>query len=67
MSSCLLIIMCSAALGPVPSPFDCYLVNRGLKTLALRMRQHMIGGLAVARFLEASPRVLKVMHPGKNL
>ncbi|XP_025110485.1 cystathionine gamma-lyase-like [Pomacea canaliculata] len=52
------------ALGPVPSPFDCYLVNRGLKTLALRMRQHMIGGLAVARFLEASPRVLKVMHPG---
>lgn len=52
------------ALGPVPSPFDCYLVNRGLKTLAVRMKEHMINGLAVAKFLEASPRVLRVVHPG---
>jgi len=45
------------ALGPVPSPFDCYLANRGLKTLHLRMRQHQINALAVARFLEKNPRV----------
>lgn len=37
------------ATGIVPSPFDCYLVNRSLKTLALRMRQHMESGLAVGR------------------
>ncbi|KAK7100507.1 hypothetical protein V1264_023450 [Littorina saxatilis] len=52
------------AIGAVPSPFDCYLVNRGLKTLALRMKQHMISGMAVARFLEKSPKVVKVVHPG---
>lgn len=37
------------ATGIVPSPFDCYLVNRSLKTLALRMRQHMASGLAVGK------------------
>lgn len=52
------------AIGPVPSPFDCYLVNRSLKTLAVRMEQHMINGLAVARFLEKHPSVEKVLHPG---
>ncbi|KAL8610555.1 hypothetical protein ACOMHN_006275 [Nucella lapillus] len=52
------------AIGTVSSPFDCYLVNRGLKTLAVRMRQHMSNGLAVAKFLEASPKVFKVVHPG---
>ncbi|KAL5022008.1 hypothetical protein ScPMuIL_001163 [Solemya velum] len=52
------------ALGPVPSPFDSYLVNRGLKTLHLRMREHMKNGLAVAKFLESNPRVEKVIHPG---
>ena len=54
------------ALGAVPSPFDCYLVNRGLKTLALRMKQHMSNGLIVARYLEKSPKVIKVVHPGKR-
>lgn len=44
-------------------PFDCYLINRGLKTLPLRMKQHFENGLAVAKFLEAHPRVLKVSHP----
>ena len=53
------------ALGPVPSPFDCYLVNRGLKTLHLRMKEHMKNGLAVARYLEKHPFVDKVVHPGK--
>ncbi|KAK2166633.1 hypothetical protein LSH36_37g10053 [Paralvinella palmiformis] len=52
------------AMGPVPSPFDCYLMNRGLKTLHLRMQQHHKNGFAVARFLEASPRIQKVIHPG---
>ncbi|XP_067028413.1 cystathionine gamma-lyase-like [Acropora muricata] len=52
------------ALGPVPSPFDCFLANRGLKTLHLRMRQHQINALAVARFLEKNPRVQRVIYPG---
>ncbi|XP_076753791.1 cystathionine gamma-lyase [Xylocopa sonorina] len=51
------------AMGIVPSPFDCYLVNRSLKTLELRMQQHMKNGLAVAKFLESHPCVLKVFHP----
>jgi cystathionine gamma-lyase len=52
------------ALGAVPSPFDCYLVSRGMKTLAVRMKEHMKNGLAVAKFLEAHPAVEKVVHPG---
>ncbi|PSN29284.1 Cystathionine gamma-lyase [Blattella germanica] len=52
------------ALGIVPSPFDCYLVNRSLKTLHVRMREHMKNGLAVARYLEKHPLVEKVIHPG---
>ncbi|XP_077549526.1 cystathionine gamma-lyase-like [Haemaphysalis longicornis] len=52
------------AAGAVPSPFDCFLVNRGLKTLHVRMERHMQNGLKVARFLEAHPLVEKVMHPG---
>jgi len=50
--------------GAVPSPFECFLVNRGLKTLHLRMREHMKNGLAVARFLENHPCVEKVIYPG---
>ena len=52
------------ATGPVPSPFDCYMMNRGLKTLHLRMQAHMKNGFAVARYLESNPRVEKVLHPG---
>lgn len=52
------------SIGPVPSPFDCYLVNRSLKTLALRMEKHRQNGLAVAKFLESHPCVEKVLHPG---
>jgi cystathionine gamma-lyase len=51
------------ATGIVPSPFDCYLVNRSLKTLSLRMERHFKNSLAVARFLEAHPKVDKVLHP----
>uniref|UniRef100_A0A915EGN7 cystathionine gamma-lyase n=1 Tax=Ditylenchus dipsaci TaxID=166011 RepID=A0A915EGN7_9BILA len=45
------------ALGAIPSPFEAFLVNRGIKTLHLRMREHMRNGLAVAKFLETNPRV----------
>ncbi|KZC10290.1 Cystathionine gamma-lyase [Dufourea novaeangliae] len=51
------------ALGIVPSPFDCFMVNRSLKTLELRMQQHMKNGLVVAEFLESHPYVEKVIHP----
>uniref|UniRef100_G3MPM6 cystathionine gamma-lyase n=1 Tax=Amblyomma maculatum TaxID=34609 RepID=G3MPM6_AMBMU len=52
------------AAGAVPSPFDCFLVNRGLKTLHVRMERHMENGLKVAKYLEAHPLVEKVLHPG---
>lgn len=50
--------------GSVPSPFDCYLANRGLKTLHLRMREHQRNAFAVARFLESSPYAEDVVYPG---
>lgn len=40
-------------LGGIPSPFDCYLVCRSLRTLSVRMKQHMANGLIVAQYLEA--------------
>uniref|UniRef100_A0A3P8Z8H9 Cystathionine gamma-lyase n=1 Tax=Esox lucius TaxID=8010 RepID=A0A3P8Z8H9_ESOLU len=52
------------ALGAVPSPFDCYLCNRGLKTLHLRMSQHFRNALAAAQFLEGHSRVDRVIFPG---
>ncbi len=52
------------SLGAVPGPFDCWLVLRGLKTLAVRMRQHCENARAVAEFLSSHPRVEKVLYPG---
>ncbi len=52
------------AAGGVPSPFDSWLVIRGLKTLALRMRQHEANAQAVAAYLQEHPRVNKVYYPG---
>ncbi|XP_038056173.1 cystathionine gamma-lyase-like [Patiria miniata] len=52
------------ASGGIPSPFDCFLVNRGLKTLHVRMRQHEKNAFAVATALEANPRVTRVTYPG---
>src|SRR5260221_8473083 len=46
------------------APMDCFLVSRGLKTLAVRMLQHNANGLAVARDLDAHPKVRKVHYPG---
>ncbi|XP_005385304.1 PREDICTED: cystathionine gamma-lyase [Chinchilla lanigera] len=51
-------------LGTVPSPLDCYLCIRGLKTLQIRMEKHFQNGMAVARFLESDPRIEKVVYPG---
>ncbi len=51
-------------MGGVNSPHNVYLLERGLKTLALRMDRHNANGLAVARFLESHPRVERVLHPG---
>jgi cystathionine gamma-synthase len=50
--------------GLSPSPFDCWLVHRGLKTLPLRMRAHSANALAVALFLSTHPRVERVYYPG---
>jgi cystathionine gamma-synthase len=52
------------AAGGVPGPFDCWLVLRGLKTLAVRMRAHEANALAVAEFLEQHPAVERVVYPG---
>ena len=51
-------------MGGVNSPHNAYLLERGLKTLALRMERHNTNGLAVARFLEGHPRVERVLYPG---
>ncbi|MFH1068703.1 MAG: aminotransferase class I/II-fold pyridoxal phosphate-dependent enzyme [Candidatus Glassbacteria bacterium] len=50
--------------GGVLSPFNAWLINRGLATLPLRMRAHQEGAVEVARFLEAHPRVNRVVYPG---
>ncbi|HYI97613.1 MAG TPA: cystathionine gamma-synthase [Bryobacteraceae bacterium] len=52
------------ATGAVPSPFDSFLVLRGLKTLHLRMRAHCDNAQAVAEMLSAHPAVEKVIYPG---
>jgi cystathionine beta-lyase/cystathionine gamma-synthase len=52
------------ALGISESPFDCWLVLRGVKTLAYRMEAHQANALAVARFLERHQHVKKVYYPG---
>lgn len=52
------------SIGAIPSPFDCYLANRGLKTLHVRMQTHERNAFAVANFLEASPLVTEVIYPG---
>ncbi|HEV8360860.1 MAG TPA: PLP-dependent aspartate aminotransferase family protein [Candidatus Thermoplasmatota archaeon] len=52
------------AIGAVPSPFDCWLLLRGIKTLGLRMRQHSRNGQVLAERLQQSPKVKKVYYPG---
>jgi len=50
--------------GAVPSPFDCFLTLRGIKTLALRMKKHNENGIKVSRFLRAHKKTLNVTYPG---
>jgi cystathionine gamma-lyase len=52
------------AVGGVPSPFDSFLILRGIKTLALRMERHCSNALAMAQFLEMHPAVERVRYPG---
>jgi cystathionine beta-lyase/cystathionine gamma-synthase len=46
------------------APMDCFLVSRGIKTLAVRMAQHNANGMAIARYLEDHPKVKRVLYPG---
>jgi len=50
--------------GAIPGPLDCFLVLRGIKTLALRMERHDASGQLVATFLASDPRAGKVHYPG---
>ena len=52
------------AVGATPSPFDCFLTLRGIKTLALRMREHEKNATRIAAFLKQHPRVRRVYYPG---
>src|SRR5438128_2947433 len=52
------------SLGAVPGPFDCWLVLRGVKTLAVRMRQHCENARTVVAFLEQHDAVERVLYPG---
>src|SRR5690242_1216662 len=52
------------AMGAVPSPFDCYLVLRGVKTLAVRMDRHCVNARAVVQLLLEHDAVARVMYPG---
>lgn len=52
------------AIGAVPSPFDCFLALRGLKTLALRMERHSSNAQRIAEWLEKQPQIKKVNYPG---
>ena len=56
--------ICFLALGCIPCPFSCFLANRGVKTLHLRMRAHEENAFKVAQFLAKSPYVTKVIYPG---
>lgn len=51
------------ALGGVPGPFDCFLQQRGLKTLALRMERHCANALAVAQHFAGHPKLAQVVYP----
>jgi cystathionine beta-lyase/cystathionine gamma-synthase len=52
------------AIGAVPSPMDCYLVLRGIKTLPLRMQRHVASATELAQRLEQHPAVSRVHYPG---
>jgi cystathionine beta-lyase/cystathionine gamma-synthase len=57
-------LLVQKAAGGILSPFECYLVLRGIKTLPLRVRQHDENGRAVAAFLATQPKVKRLAYPG---
>ena len=52
------------SVGAIPSPFDCFLILRAIKTLSLRMRQHNSNGLKIAKYLTQHKKISKVVYPG---
>lgn len=58
------LFMAAKSFGGNPSPFDCYLALRGLKTLEARVRLHCYNGFCLSKFLEKHPRVEKVFYSG---
>jgi len=52
------------AIGAVPGPFDCFMVLRGIKTLAVRMDRHSLNAQQIAEHLEQRPEVMRVNYPG---
>jgi len=52
------------AAGAVPGPFDCWLVLRGIKTLAVRMDRHCSNAQRIAEYLSSHPKIEKVLYPG---
>jgi len=57
-------LMVQKAVGATLSPFECFLVLRGIKTLPLRMKQHEENGRAVAEYLSTQPKVMHLAYPG---
>ena len=57
-------LLVQKAAGGIMSPFECYLVLRGIRTLPLRMKAHEENGRAVAEFLSPHPKVKRVNYPG---
>jgi len=55
---------CQNAIGAVLSPWDSYMLMRGLKTMAVRMERHQQNAMTVAQYLEKHPRVKRVIYPG---
>ena len=58
------ILFIQKSAGAGLAPMDCFLVSRGVKTLAVRMERHNANGMAIAKHLEAHPKVKKVIYPG---
>ena len=52
------------AIGAVPSPFDCYLLTRSIKTLSVRMSRHNENAIKIANYLSSNSKILKIHYPG---
>jgi cystathionine beta-lyase/cystathionine gamma-synthase len=57
-------LLVQKAAGGILSPFECYLVLRGIKTLPLRMKAHEENGRAIAEFLSTQPKLTRLAYPG---